>query len=130
MSEKSQRQVRNQFGVRDDLATPEQLAHRQRGMYDPRNASGERLRVLVKLWCVRGGEHLGDVVEFAERDLFYSVRSDSWSRGPSNLKCQTCYSTFEAFAVDLDAINAGIEKARHAGRTKHVKIGGAPAKLA
>ncbi len=121
----------DQYGVYDELATPEQLAQRQRGRYDPRSASGERVRVLVKLWCGRCGEHLGDVAEFAKRDLFYSVRADSWTREPSdlNLKCQTCSSAGEAFTIDWDAINTGIEKSRHAGRTKHVKIGGAPATL-
>lgn len=125
----TEKQYRNQFGVRDDLATPGELAARDKGLYDPRGASGDRGNVLVKLWCVKCGSQLGELVSFEKRDLFHSRRENTWTRGPSDMKCRACFLPLEGFPVDMDAINAAAETARHAGRTKHVKIGSKPANL-
>lgn len=122
-------EYKNQYGVVDPLATPEQIAARHQGHYDPRPASGEKGKVLVSLRCVHCGKTLGNVTDYAKRPLFYSESKKSWTRTPSGLKCKDCFAPLEGFPVDMDAINAAIEKARHAGRTKVLKIGSKPVSL-
>jgi hypothetical protein len=112
-----------QHGVKDDLATPEQLAARDKGLYDPRPASGEHIATRVKLHCVRCGSHLGNVVEFEERLLFYSRSTQRWTREPRGLKCARCYAPLEGFGVDVVAIQKRVDDARHAGAARSLNIG-------
>jgi hypothetical protein len=116
----------DQYGVRDELATPEQLAARTAGRYDPRPASGVRIAQRLKLVCVRCGRPLGEVVDFEHRHLFHSLRTGTWTRMPSDLKCRDCYAPLEPSAIDLDAIERALGRAREKGRPITVKIGGAP----
>lgn len=115
--------LRDQWGVRDDLATPEQLAARWKGVYDPRPASGALVAVRVHLHCVRCNKHLGDVVEFEKRVLYHSLIDKQWQRQPVGLRCTDCFGPFE-FAVRADQIEQALERARAAGRPRALKIGG------
>jgi hypothetical protein len=118
-----------QYGVHDDLADADESLRRDKGRYDPRAVSGAKGAVLVSLRCVHCGKTLGNVTDYEKRPLFYSERTKWWTRSPSGLKCQDCFAPLEGFPVDMDAINAAIEKARHAGRAKVLKIGSKPVSL-
>jgi len=110
-----------QFGVRDTLATPEQLSARSQGRYDPRDASGGFVATRVKLHCARCGAHLGNVVEFELRTLFFARQDARWRIGPGGMKCP-CFGS-DAFKVDLTAIEARVEVARNAGKPRSMNIG-------
>lgn len=114
---------RDQFGVGDQLATPDQLARRDRGLYDPRPSSGEFVARRVRLRCIRCGATLGHVDEYAHRILYHSVRENWWTRQPSGFKCRDCFAPLEEFKVNLDAIEAAVDRARHAGKVAQLKIG-------
>lgn len=110
-----------QFAVKDPLATPEQLGSRDKGFYDPRPASGALVATRVKLHCVRCGNHLGNVVEFERRMLFYSRRDQRWRREIGGMKCP-CFGG-DPFKVDLDAVLARLDVARLAGSSRSINIG-------
>ncbi len=114
-----------QYGVRDALASAELLRARDKGHYDPRPASGRRIAQRVRIICGRCGNELGQIVDFEHRPLFHSERTRRWTRHPIDLKC-TCYGGGEAFVVDLDVLNAALEKARSRGRAVYQAIGDAP----
>src|SRR5690606_24667972 len=112
-----------QVGVRDEMATPEELAARDKGAYDPRPASGPFVARRVRLRCARCGETVGHVDEYEKRILFHSVRTGRWARGLGGMKHPECYAPLETFAVDLGAVQRAFESARREDRLVQMKLG-------
>ena len=118
-----------QYGVRDELATSDELAARDKGIYDPRPASGARIAKRLTLLCGRCLTPLGEVHDFEKRPLYYSHRSHAWTRAPGKLKCRECFGPLDYFGMDLAEIEHELELARTRSKTRNVKIGAMSSKL-
>jgi hypothetical protein len=112
-----------QRGVVEAGATRAELSFRWRGRFDPRRTAGDLVARRLNLRCARCGTTLGHVDEHEKRILWHSVRSGRWWREPRDLKCLGCFEQTEPFSIDLDALNAALDRARHAARVVQVKIG-------
>lgn len=117
------RRRREQFGVSDSQATPEQQQVRVQGMYDPRPASGALVARRVRLRCCRCGVPLGHVDEHEVRILFHSIREKRWTLRVQGMKCQPCFEPLEPFLVDMDEIERAISRAQRSDTVVNLKLG-------
>lgn len=114
---------RQQLGVRDDLATPEQLTARHQGIYDPRPASGAHVARRVELLCGSCGERLAEVHDFERRSLTHALQTNRWYRQPNDLKCRNCYEPLDYVGIDYEAIARKLQQSRERNKVERLKIG-------
>ncbi|MCL2090882.1 MAG: hypothetical protein FWH11_06610 [Micrococcales bacterium] len=112
----------NTFGVRDDLATPDQLAARSQGNYDPRPASGEHVAKRVIIVCARCGKRLTEIHDFEHRHLAHDLQSGAWGRG-IRAKCSDCYGPLDLPRTDHEDLWRSLERARATKKVVTVKVG-------
>lgn len=114
-----------QWGVSDRLATPEQLAARKTGVYDPRDASGPHVALRVKVRCARCGQKTGEVHDFEKRILYRSMRDKRWymSLSAARWKCTRCFDELEPITVDADVLQQKLDRAREDDTPTNVKVG-------
>lgn len=110
-----------QFGVRDDFATADQLSERAEGRYDPRPASGARVRTLVKVRCARCGDLICTVDLFEKRPLVHHVQEKWWQRNFKSLRC-ACMPEGN-YPVDGEQLTKALIGAIDKGRTLTFKAG-------
>lgn len=112
-----------QYAVRDSLANDAQVGARDKGMYDPRPASGDFIADLVLVRCAECGARTAMVEEYEKRVLVHHLPSgrrywtdlDRWS-------LYGCANCDRAPRVDTAKVRAGIERAKSAGKKITVKV--------
>ncbi|MGM1030606.1 MAG: hypothetical protein ACQEWM_12180 [Actinomycetota bacterium] len=114
---------REDVGVHDDLATPEQLRVRREGAYDPRPASGAFVARRVIILCLSCGKPLAEVHDFERRYLCHSLVDQRWYPSLTGLKCNQCFQSHDVVQVDGDRVLAALDRARASDRTKTVTVG-------
>ncbi|WJL95859.1 hypothetical protein QSU92_01130 [Microbacterium sp. ET2] len=115
------------FGVKDPLATREQLGARDKGAYDPRPASGEFIRNLVVVRCGDCGERIATIEKYEGRILLHNAATGRryWSDlfRWSLYRCASCEPGLRDIVPrNTSKIESAIERAESDSRTVTVKI--------
>lgn len=112
-----------QYGVKDELATTEQLAARDKGRYDVRNASGPHIAKRVRAVCAECGNLLTEFHDYEKRPLSHDTQSGAWKRDLGASKCRQCFEPLAIVLIDQEAVLDALERARESGKVQTVRVG-------